>query len=281
MVNHAWDLLERNAELLQRESSRRISRDGRTYRPSELALVGSSEHLVVDPRARVEPHVVADTTEGPVIIDGEAVVQAFSRLQGPCYIGPKSWILGANIRASTIGPACRVGGEVEASIIQGYSNKYHDGFLGHSYVGEWVNLGAGTQVSDLRHDYGSIGVTIGGQRIDTGLTKLGAFVGDHTKTGLNTLLNTGTTVGAFCQLLPCGELLPRTIPSFCRCSQGEIFALPDLHRLLATAAIVMRRRDCSWTPAHTSFFRLLQQQTAPGRDQVMQESERWRMRRGA
>src|SRR6185503_20580297 len=125
----------------------------------------------------------------------------------PCYVGPESWILGAKLRGGTVGPWCRVGGEVEASVVQGYSNKCHDGFLGHSYLGEWVNLGAGTQVSDLRHDYEAVTVPLGGERVNTGLTKVGCFIGDHTKTGLNTLINTGSVVGAFCQLLPTGGLL--------------------------------------------------------------------------
>ncbi len=86
--------------------------------------------------------------------------------------------------------------------MQGYSNKYHDGFLGHTYVGEWVNLGAGTQNSDLRNDYGEVTVTVNGRIVPTGATKVGCFLGDHTKTGLGTLLNTGTNAGAFCNLLP-------------------------------------------------------------------------------
>ena len=119
-------------------------------------------------------------------------------LHRPRHAGP-----GGKIRAgTTLGPDCRIGGEVEASIVQGHSNKYHDGFLGHAYVGEWVNLGAGTQNSDLRNDYGEVTVTVNGRLVRTGQTKVGCFLGDHTKTGLGTLLNTGTSVGVFCNLLP-------------------------------------------------------------------------------
>src|SRR5207248_4742174 len=127
-----------------------------------------------------DPLIGADTTRGPVVIDRHAVITAFSRLEGPCYIGPHTHILGATIRAgTTLGPHCRIGGEVEASIIQGYTNKYHDGFLGHSYVGSWVNLGAGTHNSDLRNDYGPVTVTVAGRRVDTGRTKIGCYLGDH------------------------------------------------------------------------------------------------------
>src|SRR4029077_11502764 len=140
--------------------------------------------LVVAEGALLEPFVTADTRQGPVLIERGAAIQSFSRLEGPCYIGTESWIMGAKLRGGTIGPKCRIGGEVEASIVQGQSNKYHDGFLGHSYIGQWVNLAAGTQTSDLRNDYGPIRVTVAGQRIATGRTKVGSFIGDHSKTGL-------------------------------------------------------------------------------------------------
>ena len=126
------------------------------------------------------------------MIDRDAVVQSFSRLEGPCYIGKESWIVGGKLRGgTTIGPCSRVGGEVEASIIQGNSNKYHDGFLGHSYVGEWVNLAAATQTSDLRNDYDLVKVTLNGD-ISTGKSKVGSYIGDHAKTGLSGALNTGS-----------------------------------------------------------------------------------------
>src|SRR5262249_54710101 len=154
--------------------------------------------------------------------DEGAVVHSFSRLEGPCYVGKETWIVGAKLRGGSIGPKCRIGGEFEASIVQGHSNKYHDGFLGHSYLGEWVNPAAGTQTSDLRNDYGEIRVRVAGQRIATGRTKIGSFIGDHTKTGLSALLNTGSVIGAFCAILPAGYLLPPVVPSFCQVQHGQI-----------------------------------------------------------
>src|SRR5262249_20122520 len=132
---------------------------------AHAAVIGPRERLYVHATARVEPHVVVDTTRGPVVLDAEAVVQAFSRIEGPCYVGPQTQLLGAKVRGCTFGPVCRIGGEVEAAVVQGYSNKYHDGYLGHSYVGEWVNLGAGTQTSDLRNDYGPVSLTVAGQKV--------------------------------------------------------------------------------------------------------------------
>ena len=121
-----------------------------------------------------------DATRGPVLIGREAVVQAFSRVEGPCYLGPGTQVLAARLRGGSFGPQCRLGGEVESSVVQGFSNKYHDGFLGHSYVGEWVNFGAGSHTSDLRTDYGPIKMTVNGAAVQSGVIKIGSYLGDHT-----------------------------------------------------------------------------------------------------
>jgi UDP-N-acetylglucosamine diphosphorylase/glucosamine-1-phosphate N-acetyltransferase len=278
MIDYPWDLVERNGEMLCLDYPANNKGSAEETGAGSIMVVGSKALLFVDPTATIEPAVVADTTQGPVAIAREARVQAFTRLEGPCYIGPGSWAVGANIRGSTIGPMCRIGGEVEASIIQGFTNKYHDGFLGHSYLGEWVNLAAGTQVSDLRNDYGRVSVTINDAKIDTQLTKVGAFIGDHSKTGLSALLNTGTVVGVFCNLLPTGALLPRTIPSFCRYYHGQIQARSDWREMLTTAAKVMQRRGQELTSAHTSLINALFDETAPQRKHVLREGDprRWR-----
>ena len=278
MIDYPWDLVERNAEQLCLDFPHGRRKPSYRDRAEGLAVVGPADQLFVDPAAVVEPMVVADTTRGPVVIEREAVVQAFTRLEGPCYVGVGSWVIGAKVRGSTIGPVCRVGGEVEASILHGYSNKYHDGFLGHSYVGEWVNLAAGTQVSDLRNDYGRVRVTVNGAKVETHLSKVGSFIGDHTKTGLSALLNTGTVVGAFCNLLPSGSLLPRTIPSFCRYYNGQIQVRSDWREMLTTAAKVMQRRGQELTSTHTTLINALYDQTAPQRRQVFREGDPRRFR---
>jgi UDP-N-acetylglucosamine diphosphorylase/glucosamine-1-phosphate N-acetyltransferase len=226
--------------------------------------------------------VVADTTRGPVVIDHDALVTAFTRLEGPCYVGPHTQVQGAKIRAgTTLGPHCRIGGEVEASIVHGFSNKYHDGFLGHSYVGEWVNLGAGTHNSDLRNDYGEVTVTVAGRRIATGRTKVGCFLGDHTKTGLGTLINTGTNVGVCCNLLPAGRLAPKYVPSFATWWNGSLCENFEWGRLLETAHAVMQRRGCALTDAHAALFRHIYAETAADRRRTLREAEQRELRRSA
>jgi UDP-N-acetylglucosamine diphosphorylase/glucosamine-1-phosphate N-acetyltransferase len=235
--------------------------------------------LVVHPGASVEPFVVADTRGGPVLIDRGAVINSFSRLEGPCYVGPESWVVGAKLRGGTLGPKCRVGGEVEASILHGHCNKYHDGFLGHSYLGEWVNIAAGTQVSDLRNDYGPVRLTINGERVNSGLSKVGAFFGDHAKTGIGALLNTGTVAGAFSGMLPDGSLLPQMIPSFCTYGRGQLQESWDLQQVFATAAAMMRRRGRELTEAYRDRVFTLYEETAGCRRQAIRDSELKRLRR--
>jgi UDP-N-acetylglucosamine diphosphorylase/glucosamine-1-phosphate N-acetyltransferase len=272
MIAYPWHLVEQNAaglfQAIAPGRSRALHRC-----PSGAAVVGPEEGLFIDPDAEVEPLVLLDTRNGPIIIERGVQVKAFSRLTGPCYVGAETWVLGARVTGSTLGPVCRIGGEVENSIVHGYSNKAHEGFLGHSYVGEWVNLAAGTQVSDLRADYQPIAMTVAGVVVPTGLTKIGAFLGDHTKTGINTLVNTGTSAGAFCQIFPSTYLPPRVLPSFCSFSRGQLQQGPELSQLLATAAIMMRRRGMDLTDTYADFFRRLHEQTAPQREQAVRASQ--------
>lgn len=272
MIVYPWDLVAENAAALGR-----AAHASRGRRPSPCppgaALVGPADRLFIDAAAEVEPLAFLDTRKGPVIIDREALVKAFSRLEGPCYVGPGTWVLGAQVAGSTLGPVCRIGGEVENSIVHGHSNKAHEGFLGHSYVGEWVNLAAGTQVSDLRADYRAVTMAVGATIVPTGLTKVGAFVGDHAKTGINTLVNTGTSAGPFCQIFPSTLLPPRVLPPFTSFARGELQQGPELSQLLATASAMMRRRGVDLTDAQADFFRRLYEQTAPQRDRAVRASQ--------
>ena len=148
--NYTWDLILANSEQLRRDFAA-AGHCGIEGTVEQLgAIRGSDKDVYVAPGALVHPMVVLDASGGPIYIDTDAEIHPFTRIEGPCYIGKKSILLGTKCRGgNTIGPACRVGGEIEESIIHGHSNKYHDGFLGHAYVGEWVNLGALTSNSDL------------------------------------------------------------------------------------------------------------------------------------
>ncbi|HEY7327139.1 MAG TPA: putative sugar nucleotidyl transferase [Gemmataceae bacterium] len=278
MITYPWDLLVHQAEALEQDHLY-WGRKSEARMTAAAPTLGPSERCLIHPSARVEPMVLIDTTRGPVLIDAEAVVQAFSRIEGPCYIGPRTQVLGAKLRGTSLGPECRIGGEVEASIVQGYSNKAHEGFLGHSYLGEWVNLGAGTQVSDLRTDYGNVRINVGGESIDTGLMKVGAFMGDHTRTSISALVNTGSVFGSFDLLLTSSSLLPRSLPSFCRFGHGEIQEQNDLRQLFASATIAMARRGQKWTETHAEFYFQLHERTAEARRRYIRDHEQRRLRR--
>ncbi len=282
MVRYPWDLVEHNGPQLCQDFAALVRNGSRPVPPAHLAVVGPAENLWVDRSAHVDPLVVADTRQGPVIIDEHAVVTAFTRLEGPCFVGAHTQVHGAKIRAgTTLGTQCRVGGEVEASILHGYSNKAHEGFLGHSYVGEWINLGAGTHNSDLRNDYGTVTVTVHGQAINTGQTKVGCFLGDHTKTGLGTLLNTGTSVGAFCNLLPSGRFAPKYVPSFMSWWNGSLREGLDMEQNLRIARHVMQRRGRVLNDAQAALYHCLQAETSVERRRLLRENEQRGLRRSA
>lgn len=258
LIRRPWDLVGFNDSQIRLDHTFRqqLSTGDSPRTSAPLTIIGPAGDVHVDPTAKIDPFVVFDATGGPIYIDRDAVIQAFTRIEGPCYVGPGTQLFRTNLRAgSSFGPMCRVGGEIENSVLQGFSNKYHDGFLGHSYVGSWVNLGAITTNSDLKNDYSSVSVPIGGTSIATGEKKIGCFLADHVKTGLGSLFNTGTAVGLMSMILPAGELLPKHIPSFSRLWHGELQELPSLEPSLETAAIAMGRRGQNFTIAQERLLR--------------------------
>jgi UDP-N-acetylglucosamine diphosphorylase/glucosamine-1-phosphate N-acetyltransferase len=279
LVRYPWELVERNAAALTQDGAHWARTRASAAVPPGVTVIGPPERVHLDPSARVEPQVVLDTTNGPVMVDREAVVRAFSRLDGPCYVGPRSRLLAACLDGVSIGPECRVGGEVESSVVQGFSNKAHEGFLGHSYIGEWVNFGAGTFTSDLRTDYGEVRMAVAGRSVGTGLIKVGSFVGDHVKTSIGTLLNTGSTVGPFALLLASGSLLPREIPAFGRFGHGRLAERTDTGQMFETAATAMGRRGREWTEAHADVYLDLYERTAAERRRSLRDAEQRRLRR--
>lgn len=175
-------------------------------------VIKAPERVFIHPEATLGGPLSIDASDGPVIINA-ARIEPFCFIQGPTAIGSGSQISSALIRGeTTIGAVCRIGGEVEASIIQGYSNKHHEGFLGHSYLGEWVNIGAMTTNSDLKNTYGTIRIGVEGQgQIDSGVLKLGCFLADHVKLGIGLHLNGGSVIGTGSNIFGV-HFAPKTIP---------------------------------------------------------------------
>jgi UDP-N-acetylglucosamine diphosphorylase/glucosamine-1-phosphate N-acetyltransferase len=274
MVHYPWDLVRYNHELLKEDFEAYWSkRKGVEDLGEGVAVVGDKSMLHVNRDASIHPFVVLDTSAGPIMVDEGARIYPFSRVEGPCYIGRDTWIVRGNIREETsIGPVCRVGGEVEASIIQGYSNKYHTGFLGHAYVGEWVNIGALTTNSDLKNDYSAVDVYVKGRLMDTGDLKVGSFIGDHTKFGIGCLLNTGTMVGVACVLLG-GEVLPKYIPSFCWYADGRLRRGAGFRRTVEAEKRVMSRRSVVMSESHVKMLEKIYQDTREERETLIRKAE--------
>ncbi len=162
LIRYPWELVRDNAaKIVQDYSSQEFSSHNLGSNSHDVEIRGNT--FAIAESAEVERFVTFDSRAGPIIVEEEAIVESFTRVTGPCYIGKKAKIRSARIReGTTIGERCKVAGEVDCSIISEYSNKSHDGFLGHSFVGSWVNLGAMTTCSDLKNTYGRISVKLAG-----------------------------------------------------------------------------------------------------------------------
>lgn len=226
--------------------------------PDAAALPGV--HLLEPHRIRladgvtIDPGVVLDAREGPILIGPGSRIGANSYVGGPLCFGPDCLVkpLSRVMNGVSFGPGVRVGGEVHDAIVQSFSNKQHDGFLGNSYLGSWVNLGAATDTSDLKNDYGSVKLELAGRVVDTLRRSVGSLIGDHTKTAIHTRLNTGTVLGVSCNVFGAG-VPPRAVPSF---SWGGAAGWQEyrLEKAQSVAAIVTERRGVEFTEADRRLF---------------------------
>jgi UDP-N-acetylglucosamine diphosphorylase/glucosamine-1-phosphate N-acetyltransferase len=252
LVEYPWQLVHENdAELVRQLQGAAPKILGRVY-PGAHLVNKSAIHLGGE--SLVKPGAVLDAESGPIHVGENVTVKPNATITGPCYIGNGCVIQpGASIRGGTsIGPMCRVGGEIVSTILHGHSNKQHDGFLGCAYVGEWVNLGADTVNSNLKNTYGPVSVPINGRSVDTGLTFVGAFIGDHAKTGIRVALPTGCVIGFAANVVVSGYA-PKFVPSFGWLTDQGLEA-NDPPRALAVARKVLARRKRSLSEAEEALF---------------------------
>lgn len=257
MVRYPWSLVHANGEMLQvnwKQAGEPGHVDGKVY---EGAWLLNRNAIHIGAGSVVKPTAVIDAEDGPVFIGRNVRISPHVTIQGPCYIGDDSIIQpGASIREGTsIGRRCKIGGEVEESIVHAFSNKQHDGFLGHAYVAEWVNLGADTVNSDLKNTYGSVRVPVNGVDIDSGHAFVGLTIGDHSKTGIGQAFPTGAVVG-FASNVATAGLAPKFVPSFSWLI-GSNRSEYDVQRCISVARQVMARRQVALTPSEEAWFHLL------------------------
>jgi hypothetical protein len=249
-----WDTMAANPELVAYDAED-FEGAGSFSGVDPSVLLG--DDLVVGQDVAIGPFVLVDTRGGPIVLDRDARIESHSLLRGPLYVGPGSVVLGGEVgHGTSIGARCKVRGEVEQSVFQGFCNKAHEGFVGHSVVGEWANLGASTVTSDLKNTYGPVRVDGPEGRIDTGLLKAGAFLGDHVKTGIGTRLTTGARIGPGSHLFGSG-VSPAWLPDF-SWDDGFARVRVRLDAFLSTVETAMRRRDQAPTDGERALWTRLQ-----------------------
>ncbi|MHC4139454.1 MAG: putative sugar nucleotidyl transferase [Planctomycetota bacterium] len=257
LIQYPWDLIHLNKE--------QITSDFTTYIKGESVRENTYEgvHFVMDSQiftgknTIIKPGCVLDAENGPIYIGNNVKISPNSVIEGPAFIDDNVVIQAlSRIHAgSNIGKVCKIGGEITNTIIQDFTNKQHDGFLGDSYIGSWVNLGAGTVNSNLTNVYGTVKVQMFDKIIDTGQTFLGMIMGDHTKTAINTRFTTGSIIGFACNIL-LTRTPPKFIPSFSWYSDNITRAY-DITRELQVAKRMMARRNKKMTRNGEKLFKTI------------------------
>lgn len=247
-VRKLTDIFSKNSEAL-RDDYKLITYKRRSATIYESNKVLNRNDVFIEEGAKVE-FAYLNASKGPIYIGRNAEVMEGAMIRGPFSLGDHSEVkMGAKIYfPSTVGPHCKVGGEINASVIFGYSNKVHDGYLGHSIIGEWCNLGAGTNNSNLKNNYGEVDLwNYATERFEpTGLQFCGLMMGDHAKCGINTMFNTGTVVGVFANIFG-GEFPGKLIPSFSWGSPSKGFDEYKIDKALEVARRAMERKGIELT----------------------------------
>lgn len=253
VLENLWDIIKINAD--------RILRDyNQFYEKSELKSKGyinlatvGEDFIHVDKGVDIGPNCVIDASSGPVIILEGTQVGAFSYIKGPvfidkdCQIKPHAQIFSG----TSIYYQCKIGGEVNNTIFHSYSNKVHHGFIGHSYVGKWVNIGAGTSNSNLKNNYSYINIEPDGKKsVRTDTMFLGAFIGDFTKFSINCSINSGSIFGFCSNVFQSGTLLPKFVGNF----KWGLDSSYSLGKAKEAAEKMMKRRGAKFTPALEKLF---------------------------
>jgi len=261
LFENIWELVQSNgyAIVLQARAQRE-----KLPPPKLSSMSGLPSNLLISSEADVSELTSFDASKGPIVVDEGAHIESFSHVSGPCYIGPRVRIYSALIRSgTTICEECRVGGEVENSIMMPYTNKSHYGYIGDSIVGEWVNLGAGSTFSNLKNTYGSIKMEVEGEKVDTNLVKLGPVIGDMVKVSIGSMVFAGKRIGVGSHLM---NLVRDDVPSFTLYDgQRERGVELQLESVILTQQRMMDRRGMALSKAWESLIKYLHESSTEER----------------
>lgn len=266
-ISRLWDLTKLNASAIADDYRMLCSGRKSQALPESNRVIGPLENIFLEEGAQIECCIL-NATAGPIYIGKNAEIMEGCMLRGPVAIGSDVVIkMGAKIYGpTTIGPGCKVGGEVTRSIFIGHSNKAHDGYLGDSVIGEWCNLGADTNNSNLKNNYSEVKLwDYTTERFErTGQQFVGLFMGDHSKCGINTMFNTGTVVGVFANVFGAGYMR-NFIPDFSWGGADTNYRTYKLEEACETAKAVLQRRGISFTDLDLAVLRQVFERTRPYR----------------
>jgi UDP-N-acetylglucosamine diphosphorylase/glucosamine-1-phosphate N-acetyltransferase len=252
LINYPWEVIANLGELLEGD-----------WEPGDASIDSDidagvipepSDRIHVGQRTVIHRTAIVDASAGPIFISHDVHIGPYAIIEGPVYLGPgtqvnpHAWLHGGN----AIGPVCKVGGEICGCVMLGYVNKRHHGFLGHAYVGSWVNLGAGCVNSNLKNTYGKVRVSLNGEKVDTGLQFFGSIIADHAKIGINATLPTGIVIG-FAANVSGSQVAPKNVPSFAWVTDSGR-SKGDPARLLDASTQMMIRRGVDMTDEEIELF---------------------------
>jgi len=256
ILKHVWDIFSLNDRAL-REDYKLITKDRQSAPIPEGVTVTGKENVFIEEGANIYAGCIINAATGPVYIGKSTEILEGTLIRGPFAVCEHSVVkMGAKMYgATTIGPGCKVGGEINNVVFFANSNKAHDGYLGNAVIGEWCNLGADTNCSNLKNNYGEVKIwdEAANKSVQTGLTFCGLIMGDHSKCGINTMFNTGTVAGVSCNIYG-GGFPEKFIPSFSWGGSDGVTKY-DFARAMETAARMMQRRGRTLTDAETAMYR--------------------------
>lgn len=266
-INHLWDLFQLNGQQIKSDVARLPDKSSNDVAISEDATLKNRENIILEKGVTIEPGCVLTAEKGPIYIGKNATIMSGSQIRGPVAVCEDATVkMGARIyEDTTIGPVCKIGGEVNNSIFHSYSNKAHEGFVGNSLIGQWCNIGADTNTSNLKNNYSTVRITnwADHEEIETGQQFFGTVMADHSKTAINTQLNTGTICGVSCNIFS-GDFPPKFIRSFSWVGSNVIQTY-KIDKAFDAMEAMMARRDVTMSDSYREMLQTIFENRGPVR----------------